>query len=376
MKQFKLQELADRVSGRLKGDPDRVIVDADIIRDAGSGFLTFAQTPDFFSRLESCDAAAVLIPGSQEDAFEEVCRANGFHIDFIAVENVLEAFETIVKLFRPPLPSPACSISSSAHLDPTAVIGNDVFIGPGAVIGPRVRIGDRCRIHSGVHVMAATEIGPETEIFSNAVIYEYSRIGQRCKLHANCVIGAHGFGYASSAEGHQLKAQLGNVMIGDDVDIGAGTTIDRASYGSTRIGSGTKIDNQVQIGHNCRIGKRNLICSLVGIAGSCVTGDDVVLAGQVGIGDHTEIGARTVLGAKAGVMADIPPDQVYVGIPATPAKQQMTIIAATHRLPEMRKQIKRLEKQIAGLVQTDAASGQPVTNHEIQEKAETNNDAA
>ena len=176
------------------------------------------------------------------------------------------------------------------------------------------------------------------------------------------MIGCHGFGYDSSTGEHQLSTQLGNVEIGDDVDVGAGSTIDRATYGSTTIGDGTKIDNQVQIGHNCRIGKRNLICSLVGIAGSCITGDNVVMAGQVGIGDHISIGDKAILGAKAGVMADIPAEKVYVGIPATPAKQQMTIIAATHRLPEMRKKINSLERELNQLLELQNKEDDKSTN--------------
>lgn len=356
MKQFKLQQIATIVDGELYGNGEVLIINADIIRDATEGYLTFAETIDYFGQLKSCEASATLVPKKLVESFQQFSESSSEPTDFIAVDNVPEAFAKIVSLFRPPLPVRAARISEAAHIDPTARIGEGVTIDAGAVVGPGVQVGDDCHIHSGVQLMSGTQVGDQTEIFPNAVLYENTVVGDRCRLHANCVIGCYGFGYDSSQGNHLLCTQLGNVEIGDDVDIGAGTTIDRATYGSTTIGEGTKIDNQVQIGHNCRIGKRNLICSLVGIAGSCTTGDQVVMAGQVGIGDHISIGEKTILGAKAGVMADIPAEKVYVGIPATPAKQQMTIIASTHRLPEMRKKINQLEKDIQQLRQDDSES--------------------
>lgn len=341
MKQFKLQQIATIVDGQLHGNGEILVVNADIIRDAREGFLTFAANLEYLGQLEQCEASAALVPMELASKFREKCS-----LALVSVADVHGAFAKVVSLFRPALPAPLARIAATAHIDPTAIVGKDVTIDPHVVVGPGVQIGDRCRIHAGVQLMSGCRLGSDTEIFPNAVLYENTVVGKRCRLHANCVIGCHGFGYDSSTGEHQLSTQLGNVEIGDDVDIGAGTTIDRATYGSTTIGSGTKIDNQVQIGHNCRIGQRNLICSQVGIAGSCMTGDHVVMAGQVGIGDHISIGDKTILGAKAGVMADIPSEKVYVGIPATPAKQQMTIIAATHRLPEMRKKISWLEKEM------------------------------
>lgn len=359
MKQFNLQQIATIIDGQLHGNGEVLIVNADIIRDAREGYLTFASSKNYFSQLKNTTAAAVLIPEKLVEEFQAKCS-----LDFITVPDVTKAFTKIVSLFRLPLPSITPSISPAAHIDPTAILGQDVRIDPGAVIGPAVVLGDRCRVHSGAHLMSGTRIGDDTEIYPNAVLYENTVVGSRCRLHANSVIGCHGFGYESSTGEHFLTTQLGNVEIGDDVDIGAATTIDRATYGSTTIGDGTKIDNLVQIGHNCRIGKRNLLCALTGIAGSCTTGDNVVMAGQVGIGDHTNIGDRVVLGAKSGVMADIAPGSVFVGVPATPAKQQMTIIAATHRLPDMRKKMKQMEKELQRLTdlvdsaEEDASQGE------------------
>jgi len=182
-------------------------------------------------------------------------------------------------------------------------------------------------------------------------------IGNRVTIHAGVVLGAYGFGYETVDGQHRLSAQLGYVVVGDDVEIGAGTTIDRGTYGPTSIGEGTKIDNLVMIGHNCRIGRHNLLCSQVGIAGSATTGDYVVMAGQVGLRDHIDVGDRAVLGAKCGVMNHVPADSVYFGYPATADREQLLKQAALSKLPEMRKQFKALQKQVAEMAEklNDAA---------------------
>ena len=238
------------------------------------------------------------------------------------------------------------------------MLGPDVVVHPGATIGDDVTIGARTVIHSGVRLLNGCRIGSDVTIYPNAVLYEGTLVGNRVIVHAGAVIGAYGFGYETVEGLHKRSAQLGNVEIGDDVEIGANTTIDRGTYGPTRIGEGTKIDNLVMIAHNCAIGRHNLICSQVGIAGSCTTGDYVVMAGQVGLRDHLTIGNRAVLGAKAGVMNDIPDGAVFVGIPATPEREQRVKQAAWARLPEMRKEFLALQKQLANLVaRVDEAGG-------------------
>jgi UDP-3-O-[3-hydroxymyristoyl] glucosamine N-acyltransferase len=180
-------------------------------------------------------------------------------------------------------------------------------------------------------------------------LYEDTIVGDRCIIHAGAVIGAYGFGYLTEHGRHRLSAQLGHVEMESDVEIGACTTIDRGTYGPTAIGAGTKIDNLVQIAHNCRIGRHNLLCSHVGIAGSCTTGDYVVMAGQAGSRDHINIGDRVTVGAQAGIMHDIDDGETQVGSPATPVRQQMVMQAALSRLPEMRKELKALQHQVERL---------------------------
>ena len=194
-------------------------------------------------------------------------------------------------------------------------------------------------------------------IYPNAVLYENTVVGDRTVIHAGAVLGAFGFGYKMAGGQYQLSAQLGNVEIGREVEIGAGTTIDRGTYSATIIGDGTKIDNQVMIAHNCHIGRHNMICSQVGIAGSTTTGDYVVMAGQVGVRDHVHIGTGAVLGAQAGVTNDVPDGAQMLGAPAVPIRQQKVQFAHLSRLPEMRQQIKQLQRQVELLMAAAASRG-------------------
>ncbi|MEQ8785166.1 MAG: UDP-3-O-(3-hydroxymyristoyl)glucosamine N-acyltransferase [Pirellulaceae bacterium] len=335
-----LRELAVLVGGRLTGDGELLIEDASTIRDARAGFITLADKPKLMPALAACQASAVVVPRGFEPE----------GMPFITVENVHGSFARIVARFRPRRERRRIGVSPAAHVSPTAVIGEGVDIHPTAVIGDDVEIGAGSVIHPGVVLMDGCRIGRDVLIFPHVVLYENTVIGDRVILHAGTVLGAYGFGYDFVDGRHRLSAQMGNVEVGDDVEIGADCTIDRGTYGPTTVGEGTKIDDQVMIGHNCRIGRHNLLCSQVGIAGSCTTGDYVVMAGQVGIGDHIDIGDKAILGAKAGVMHDIPAATTMLGIPATPVRDQMVMQAALAKLPEMRKQLRDLRKQVDQLL--------------------------
>lgn len=334
-----LGDIANLVGGQLNGDAGIPITGAAIIRDAASGDITLADKPQLATQLTSCQASAVLVPPD--------VTPDG--VPFVTVSNVHDSFAKIVQHFRPHVGSQPCGVSAAAYVSPSADFGKDVIVFPTAVIGDDVQIGDRVVIHAGVNILPGSRIGNDVTIFPNVVMYENTVIGNRVTIHAGVILGAYGFGYDTVDGRHKLSAQLGNVVVGDDVEIGAGTTIDRGTYGPTSIGEGTKIDNQVMIAHNCRIGRHNLLCSQVGIAGSSTTGDYVVMAGQVGLRDHVDIGDRAILGAKAGVMNNVPADGVYFGIPATPDREQLLKQAAWAKLPEMRKQFKALQRQVAEL---------------------------
>ncbi|MCA9185294.1 MAG: UDP-3-O-(3-hydroxymyristoyl)glucosamine N-acyltransferase, partial [Planctomycetales bacterium] len=262
-KELKLGEIARLVGGRLVGDPALCVKGAAIIRDATSDDITLADRATLFDELSASSAAAVIVPDGLQPS----------GIAYIQVRDVRAAFAELVMLFRPHTLREAQGISPFARIESSTVLGENVNIHAGATVGADVVIGDGSTIHAGAVILAGCRIGRNVTIFPNAVLYENTIVGDRCRVHAGAVIGAFGFGYETKDGQHLLSAQLGYVEIGDDVDIGACTTIDRGTYGATIVGSGTKIDNQVMIGHNCRIGKGNIICSQVGIAGSCTTGD-------------------------------------------------------------------------------------------------------
>ena len=331
-----LGELAALVEGRLIGDESILIQGAASLRDAEPGQISLIDGDDKSHLLQQCRAAAVIAPRNFS------CQ----DYPAILVDDVHRAFAIVVLHFHPQRCTKRNGISPLASISPTAKIGENVDIHPFATIGDDVEIGSGATIYGGVHIMAGSRIGEEVTIFPNAVLYEETIVGPRSVIHANAVLGAYGFGYGFADGRHVLSAQLGNVILGAEVEIGAGSTIDRGTYGPTVIGEGTKIDDLVMVAHNCRIGRHNMLCSQVGIAGSTTSGDYVVMAGQVGVRDHVHIGDRAVLGAMAGVTNDVPEGARMIGIPATPERDQKLKQAAFSKLPEMRQQLKKLQRVV------------------------------
>ena len=333
-----LGELAQLVGGTVRGDAAITVTDASPPATVAAGQLTMLDSVDRAKKLAGTAAAAVVAPvGAATE------------LPTIEVADVHAAFKTIVALFRPTYVGTRRGVSPHAIVRPTAKLDRSVVVYPHCVIEDDVEIGPNTVIHGGVHIMAGTKIGTDVTIFPNAVLYDNTIVGDRSIIHAAAVLGAFGFGYKQVGGKHVMTAQLGYVELGCDVEIGAGTTIDRGTYGPTRIGEGTKIDDQVMIGHNCVIGKHNLICSQVGIAGSSSTGDYVVIAGQAGLRDHIHIGDKAVLSAMAGVINDVPDGTVMMGIPATPEREQKLKQVAWMKLPEMRQEFKELQRTVAQL---------------------------
>ena len=337
---IRLAALAKLVKGQLVGDGSLIVDAAAPLETAQSNEISFLDSADKAHRLSRSRAGAIIGPSGFTP---ERCPA-------IQVADVHSAFAEVVSYFHPPREMSRRRVSLQAIISWTAKIGDDVHIEPGAVLGEDVIVGDRVTIHSGARIMAGCRISDDVTIFPNAVLYEDTIVGPRSIIHAGAVIGAYGFGYRFSDGRHQLSHQLGHVEIGADVEIGANSTIDRGTYSATVIGDGTKIDNLVMIAHNCRIGRHNMICSQVGIAGSTTTGDYVVMAGQVGVRDHVHIGTGAKLGAMAGVANDVPDGAHMLGAPAVPEREQKLMFATMAKLPEMRKQLKQLQRQIDALV--------------------------
>lgn len=339
-----IKQLADLVQGKIAGASDLEIEAARPLGSAACGEITFIEYESQLGQLRDSAAHAAIVPVGV------VC--NGKSV--IQVADPMAAFVTVVRSLHGRADSPPHGIDPRASVHRTATVGSNPSILPFACVAEGSEIGPRCRIHSGVSVGRDCRIGADVVLYPNVVLYDGTIVGNRVVIHAGSVIGADGFGYRFQDGRHAKVPQLGHVQIGDDVEIGACTTIDRGTFQATIIGDGTKIDNLVQIGHNCRIGKHNILVSQMGIAGSSSTDDYVVIAGQVGITDHVHIGKGAIIGAKAGVTKDIPAGQRTLGAPATPEREQKRILMSLERLPEMRKDIRKI-KQHLSMADDDAA---------------------
>jgi UDP-3-O-[3-hydroxymyristoyl] glucosamine N-acyltransferase len=337
-----LSEIARLIDGNLTGNADLIIDGAATLPVARTGDITLADHPRLAPQLARCQASAVIVPACLQPTDRP----------FITVSEVHAAFAKVVAHFHPQRETHYSGIHPTAFVHPSARIADGVEIHPHASIGADVKIAAGSIIHSGVRILDGCQLSQHCTLFPGVVLYENTVIGEHTIIHANAVIGAYGFGYSTVDGRHKLSAQLGYVEIGDHVEIGAGATIDRGTYGPTVIGSGTKIDNLVQIGHNCRIGRHNLICSQVGIAGSCSTGEYVVMAGQVGLADHLHIGDGALLGAKSGVMTDALPGKRYLGAPAVEERQFFRSISLIQQLPEIRRQLHEAQRALIRLAGT------------------------
>jgi UDP-3-O-[3-hydroxymyristoyl] glucosamine N-acyltransferase len=335
-----LGQLAERLGGRIGGGAaDAPVSGAATLESAGPGDITLVDAADKLHLLAKSAAGAAIVP----------VGTGPLDRSTIEVADVHAAFTAAIIHFRPPRAIRRGGVSQQAAVDATARIAADVEIRPFATVGPDVEVGPGCTIHSGVHLMAGCRIGADATIFPNAVLYENTRVGDRCIIHAGAVLGAYGFGYKPTPTGYQISAQLGWVEIGADVEIGAGTTIDRGTYGPTVVGTGTKLDNLVMIAHNVRLGRHNMICSQVGVAGSTTTGDWVVMAGQVGVRDHVHIGDKAILGARSGISCDIEAGKTVLGEPAIDLRDRKLQLASISKLPEMRKDLKQLIARVAAV---------------------------
>lgn len=335
---FTLTQIAERVRGEVHGDGSIPLSGLAAADFAGPGDLTFADTEAYFQAAEKSAASAILVSGSSSPSTKPLIR----------VANARIAMATLLPLFFPPEQfsagiDPSARVASSAQVDPSA------HIGPGCVIGDRVRIGARSVLVSGNNIGRDAQIGDDTTLFPNVVIYHRCQIGHRVTIHAGTVIGSDGYGYVFDQGRHRKVLQVGNVIVNDDVEIGANAAIDRAALGSTVIGKGTKIDNLVHVAHNVVIGNHCLIMGQVGFAGSTHLADYCVIASQSGIAGHLKLGRQATVGAKSGVMRDIPDGGTVLGIPAMPDKQTKRQWIALQQLPDLLKEIRALQKQVQEL---------------------------
>ncbi len=331
-----VRQLAEWVRGEVLGDGDLPISDARSLAEAEPGDITFVEHDKHLSAWHLSRASAAIVSLN--------VPVNGRPV--IRVADPLMAFVQVVQGLRGRPVTPEACISPAAHVHPTARLGTRVSVGAGAVVGEGSEIGADTVLYPGAVVGRFCRVGDNVILHPHSVLYDETILGNRVVIHSNAVIGADGFGYRPQNGRHVKVPQLGNVEIEDDVEVGSCTTIDRGTFGTTRIGAGTKIDNLVMIGHNCQIGKHNILCSQVGIAGSVTTGDYVVMAGQVGVADHLTIGEKTTILAKSGVSSNIPANSQMLGYPCLPHKEEARIMVSLQKLPEIRRDLARIKKAL------------------------------
>ena len=303
-------EIVDFVGGEYAGDRDRKVSAVAALADASEEQLTFLSNRKYAAQLAETKAGAVLVPANLE----------GDDPRWIRVDNPYFALARIMTRWFSVRPMPI-GVSAQASIASSAKLGENVAVGRFVTIGENVVVGNNVTIFQGVSIEAGSNIGDDCILYPNVVVYDGTRIGRRCIIHAGVIIGSDGYGFALNEGKHHKIPQIGIVRIEDEVEIGAGTTIDRAALGETVIGEGTKIDNLVQIGHNVKIGKHCLLVSQVGIAGSTELGDYVSVAGQSGFSGHLKIGHRVQVAAKSAVLEDVPDDAKVMGSPAMPFKE-------------------------------------------------------
>ena len=333
---FIAADIAKLLGAEVVGDSSLVLKGFAPADRAQPGDLTFAENESYFARAEQSAASAILVDGPYASSGKTLIRVPSARI----------AFAKVLPLFFPE-PAfaagihPTAIVPASVQADPTA------HIGPYCVLGEGVRIGPRAVLQGGDHVGANCQIGEEANLFPSVTLYPNTEVGKRVRIHSGTVVGSDGFGYVLDEGIHRKVPQIGNVIIGDDVELGANVTVDRGALGPTIIGKGTKIDNLVQIAHNVTIGEHCIIVSQAGIAGSTKLGSYVVLGGQVGLAGHLKIGNRVSVAAQSGVMNNIPDGEKWIWTPAQPDRQAKRQMIALQQLPELIRRVKELERQVA-----------------------------
>ena len=342
MPKYCLSEIAEKIEGKVKGNPDVVISGVAGLEEASEGDISFLANPKYLNRLHTTKAAAVII-----------AQSNGHVPDkqnFLVVDNPYMSFLRTVELFYPQGLDFAPEIHPTAVVDPTAVVGEGVYIGPLAAVAAHARIGNHVVLQARCYVGEYSVIGDGGRLMPGATVLDHVQVGQRCLLQSGCVLGGDGFGFVCDRKGIQQKIpQVSGLVLGDDVEVGANTTIDRGTLAPTRIGNGVKFDNLVHIAHNVEIGDNCLVVAQVGVSGSTKVGSNVILAGQAGIGGHLRIGDRVKVGAQAGVTKSVAPGMEVSGYPARPHHESLRTQAMVFRLPQLMDQLRELEQRVREL---------------------------
>jgi UDP-3-O-[3-hydroxymyristoyl] glucosamine N-acyltransferase len=338
MRPITLNDIAHALNLPAPADGSRVIAGIAALADAGPGDLTMITSDAYLKQFSRTSATVVI-------AHRKVRLPANNKIIF-PVDDVEQAVGAVLDLFAPPIQRPAPGIDPSAKISESALLGPHCAIAANTVIGHRSAIGARVLIHPGAVIGDDVILGEDCEIYPNVVIRERVTIGNRVSIHAGSVIGSDGFGYRWDGKKHAKVPQIGTVLIEDDVEIGSCVCIDRAKFGATKIGRGTKIDNLVQVAHNVEIGPHSIIVGQTGIAGSSKLGTGVILGGQTAVRDHITIGDGAMVAARSAIANDVPPKTTVSGMPALPHRQSLREQAALRRLPELIVQVRKLQEEL------------------------------
>lgn len=336
-----LKDLAGSIGARLE-PPDAGELQVNgcaALADAGPDQVSFLTNPRYADQLATTSAAAVIV-GDESQAIGK---------PRLIADDPYFAFRNAVVTLHGWRQQPEPGIHPQAFVDQTASVNDLCTIRPFAYVAPRARLGRRVIVYPNVYIGKDVVIGDDCVLYPNVAIYDHCELGDRVVLHAGCVIGQDGFGYATHQGEHHKIPQTGNVVIEDDVELGAGCSVDRAALGSTRIGRGTKASNGVTIGHGCGIGRYNLLVAQVGLAGSVTTGDHVAIGGQSGVAGHLHIGDRAQVAARSGVMADVPADARVGGNPAVALTEAKRAVLAAQHLPDLARRLKQIERRLDAL---------------------------
>jgi len=342
----KLKELGQWVNGTVIGDGEIEISGVSAIDEAQTGEITFIANPKYLPKLDETHASAVIVS-------KEVTRGEK---PLLSVANPYLAFAKILTLFSKKPYQPK-GIDPKAWIAPTARLGKDLTLFPFVYIGDHCSIGDRVTLFPGVYIGEDSSIGEGSILYPNVSVYPGTVIGKQVILHSGVVVGSDGFGYVKEGKKNVKIPQVGRVEIEDDVEIGANTTIDRATLGKTIIRRGVKIDNLVQVAHNVTLGEDSIIVAQVGIAGSTKIGSNVILAGQVGVADNIEIGDNVMVGAQSGVGHNLPANQAFSGTPSIPHREWLRAATLFQKLPEMRKTLIEIEKRLKKIEEALSSRG-------------------
>jgi UDP-3-O-[3-hydroxymyristoyl] glucosamine N-acyltransferase len=332
---FTLGRLAEALGASLQGEPGQVVTGVAPLEAAGPDQISFLTDPKYLRQAQASRAGALLIGRD----------VSGLSAALLQVDRPQQALITLLALFHPD-PATEPGVHATACIARAARVDASASIGPLAVVEADAVIGPRCRVGALAFVGRGAVLGEDVRLYPHVVVLADVRIGNRVIVHAGTVLGADGFGYAFDGRAHRKIPQVGRLRIEDDVEIGANTAIDRATLGETIVRRGTKIDNLVQVAHNCDVGEDVILVAQVGIAGSSRVGNRAMLAGQVGVADHVTIGAGTILTAQSGVPSDVPAGEIWSGTPSRPTAEQKRIWAGEAQLPDLIKRVRALEKRL------------------------------